>query len=93
MPTEFEQRTANAKSVVLSVLAGELTPENNQPAFDDDVVYISVRTVETREPEWLIQAIAEADPSSEGIRHVLECMAHLRERAEALISSSLRAEE
>lgn len=76
MPTEHEQRIANAKAIVLEVLAGRLTPERNPAAFEEDSVYISVRIAETHDPEWLLQSIAAADEAKGGIKYVLECMAN-----------------
>jgi hypothetical protein len=87
MQTESDQRIAQAKHLVLSVLAGKITPESDPSTFEEDIVYICVQIAETHAPEWLLQAIAETDPSSAGIRHVLESMGPLRERAEGLIPS------
>ena len=88
MLTEPEQRIANAKAIVLAVLAGRLTPEINPAAFEEDSVYISVRIAETHDPEWLLQSIAAADKATGGVRYVLECMSELRNEAEALLASA-----
>jgi hypothetical protein len=86
MPTELEQRITNAKAIVLSVLAGRITPEGDPAAFDEDSVYLSVRIAEQNDPEWLLRSIAEAERTPDGLSQVITCMGPLRPQAESIIS-------
>jgi hypothetical protein len=85
MPTETDQRVANAKAIVLAVLSGRVNPESDPAAFDEDSVYVSVRITEQHDPEWLLRTLVETEVTSQGVVYVLECLGPLRPRAEALI--------
>lgn len=88
MPSEIEQRLANAKGIVAAVLAGQMTPETDPWAFEEDTVYLSIRLIELYDPDWLLRIMAaseETGAAPEAIQHVLNSMGPLRQQAEALI--------
>lgn len=92
MENEFQQRVNNAKSIVLSVLSGKVSPEDNPALFEEDSVYLSVQTAELHDPRWLLAAIAQYGGLQGGItvQRVLECMGPLREQVETPPSPSTR---
>jgi len=43
----------SAKTLVVEVLEGKVTPESHPAVFDDDVLYMRVRFLETEAKDWL----------------------------------------
>lgn len=48
-----------ARALVREVLAGDLAPETHASVFDDDVLLLSVATVQRAEPAWLLAQLAD----------------------------------
>jgi hypothetical protein len=47
-----------AKTLILRVLAGTVTPETDPAVFDDDLLYFGVAVVEQNDPDWIYGACA-----------------------------------
>ena len=50
MSEDFMQ---DAKTLVVEVLEGKVNPESHPGVFDDDVLYMRVRFLETEAQDWL----------------------------------------
>ncbi len=60
---------ARATRLVDDVLSGKITPASNAAVFDDDLLYMSVRTLEREARDWLVSALGKHSP---GRRLVLD---------------------
>ena len=54
MSSDVDGEIADLRSMVLRVLRGEVTEENNPAFFDDDIFFRKVRRLEQLDREWLM---------------------------------------
>src|SRR5262249_21747689 len=87
--TNDSERIANSRAIASRVLSGEMTPESDPAAFDEDVVYFAVRTLEEHDSEWLLAEARDRRHPFAGRRNLASCMGRFQRE----IWRELRAED
>jgi hypothetical protein len=86
--TDESVRLQQAREVVQQVLSGGVTQESHPHLFDDDVVLFSVRLVETRDPAWLRDQLANSAYARAARIEVLNETAELNAHAQEILGDS-----